>query len=107
MATVTFQYATLGDGAVTVEYDVSNANWRVSRIRCINNSLHDAVGRIYDNGELVFTAVGPAGETTEWPVSGIQLGWQPDYWNDLTQQWEPSGIEMGTYEFSAQWPGEV
>jgi hypothetical protein len=107
MATQTFQYASFADGAVVVEYDINDANWKVSQIRCINNSVYTAIGRIYELGELVFTAVAPSNATTSWNVQGVQLGWQPDYWNDLTETWEPGGIEMGDYVFAAQWPGEV
>jgi hypothetical protein len=107
MATLTLEFASFDNGAVVVEYDINDANWRVSKVRCINNSAYVAVGRIYEAGELVFSAVAPAGETTSWNVTGVQLGWQEPYWNDITEQWEEAGIEMGDYVFNAQWPGEV
>lgn len=106
MATVTFQYASFNDGQVIVEYDINDANWRVSKIRCINNSPHSAVGHIYQAGDLVFTANAPANQTTSWNVQGVQLAWQPPYWNDLIGDWEEAGIEMGDYELQAAWPWE-
>lgn len=108
--TLTFQFASFNDGQVVVEYDVRDNNWTVTQIRCRNYSAYPAVGRIYELGELVFEAVAPPndpGEYTSWNVVGIQLGWQDDYWNDVSGEWEAGGIEMGDYEFSAQWPGEV
>lgn len=105
--TLTFQFASFNDGQVVVEYDVRDNNWIVTQIRCRNYSPYNAIGRIYELGELVFTAVAPPndpGEYTSWNVVGIQLGWQPDYWNDITQTWEPAGIEMGDYVFQAAWP---
>lgn len=104
MPTQTYQYASFGSGVVVLQYDVNDANWRVSRVRCVNNSDQPAHGRVYELGELVFEATAPANHTTEWPVSGVQLSWQPDYWNDITQTWEPGGIEMGDYVFQASWP---
>jgi len=105
--TLTFTFAEFANGLVRVEYDVRDNNWTVTQVRCINNSDFPAVGTIYELGEIVFAAVAPAHEITSWNVVGIQLGWQPDYWNDITETWEPSGIEMGDYEFCSQWPGEV
>lgn len=107
MPVQTFQYASFGNDAVVIEYDINDANWRISTVRCINNSSYYAVGHIYELGELIFTAEAPPNQTTEWPVSGIQLGWQPPYWNDLTETWEEAGIEMGDYVFQAAWPWEV
>lgn len=102
--TLTFQFASFNDGQVVVEYDIRDNNWTVTQIRCINNSPYMAVGHIYELGELVFTAEAPPNATTSWNVVGIQLGWQPDYWNDITETWEPSGIDMGDYVFQATWP---
>lgn len=107
MATLSLEIAAFNDREVVVELDILTSNWRVSQIRCINNSQHDAVGYIYNGEELVFTAVGTAGQTTTWNTTGVQLGWQEDYWNDITETWEPSGIEMFEYRIQIQWPGEV
>ena len=104
--TLTFQFASFGDGQVVLEFDIRDNNWVVTQIRCINNSSYSAVGYVYELGELVFTAVALPNQTTSWNTQGIQLGWQPDYWNDITQSWEPSGIDMGDYVFHAQWPAE-
>lgn len=104
MPTQTFQSGSFNNGQVVIEYDINDANWRVSQIRCINNSDQPAIGYVYLDGELIFEAIAPPNQTTSWNTSGIQLGWQDDYWNDLTQQWEAGGIEMGGYVFQASWP---
>lgn len=46
MATQTFQHSEFGNGAVRVEIDVNNANWRVSQMRCINTSAFPAAASI-------------------------------------------------------------
>lgn len=107
VATQTFPFAAFDNGACQVEYDVNNANWRVSKVRVINNSLAPLVALVYKAGVQVFRAVALPGETTEWNVTGVQLGWQEPYWNNITETWEEAGIEMHDYTFTAQWPGEV
>jgi len=94
MATQTFQYASFGDGAVMVDFDVNDANWRVSRVRCINNSAHAAAARVLNGGAEIYNVIAPAGQTSSWNVSGIQLGW------DVVN----GGIVMGTYVLEARWP---
>jgi hypothetical protein len=80
---------------VRVEFDVNDANWRVSRVRCINNSPYTAKARILNNGVEVFTAVAPANATTGWNVTGVQLGW------DAVN----GGIMMGAYVMQVKYPG--
>lgn len=104
MANTTLQYATFLDGAVQVEMDISTANWRVSQIRCINNSSFEARAFIFKAGELIFTAVAPANQTTSWNTTGVQLAWQPDYFNTITQEWEAGGIDMKDYTLQVQYP---
>lgn len=94
MATQTFLFAEFGDGIVRVEIDVNDANWRPSRVRCINNSGAAAVARILENGIEVFAATAPAGQTTTWNLSGIQLGW------DTVN----GGLMLGAYTVNARWP---
>lgn len=106
MATKTLTFASFAGGLVRVEYDLNDANWKVGKARVINDSDHPLVATIYQAGARVFVAVAPAQQTTTWNVAGVQLAWQPDYWNDLTETWEPGGIELGDYIFTAQWPGE-
>lgn len=95
MATQTFPFAEFGDGLVRVEIDVNDANWRPSKVRCINNSASPAVARVLNGGTEVFTATAPAGATTSWNISGVQLGW------DATN----GGLMMGSYVLQARWPG--
>jgi len=95
MATQTFQHSSFGNGAVTVEIDVNDANWRVTRVRCINNSAFAAAARILQSGVEIFTTTAPAGQTTTWNTTGVQLGWDA----------VDGGIIMGAYEMQARWPG--
>lgn len=97
MATQTFPHSSFGGGAVVVEFDVNDANWRMSQVRCINNSPYPAVGHIYEAGVLRFTAVALANQTTSWNTTGIQLGWDPI----------DGGLMMGTYTMFVQYPGQA
>lgn len=94
MATQTFQHSSFAGGLVTVEFDVNDANWRMSRVRCINNSPRAAVARILQSGVEVFTATAPANATTSWNTTGVQLGWDS----------VDGGIMMGVYEMQVRWP---
>lgn len=94
MATQTFPFAEFGDGTVRVEIDVNDANWRPSRVRCINNSAQPAAAQVLDNGVEVFTAAAPAGQTSTWNISGVQLGWDT----------VDGGLQMGPYVLQARWP---
>lgn len=96
MATQTFLHSSFGNGQVIVEFDVNDANWRVSRVRCINNSAYAASARILQNGIEIFIATAPANQTTSWSTSGIQLGW------DTVN----GGIIMGLYTIQTSWPSE-
>jgi len=98
MATLRLLHSILGQARV--EFDLNDANWRVTRVYCINEGDSTIHATIYNNGVPVFTAIGLPHQTTQWNVTGVQLGWQPDYWNDVTQQWEPGGIEMGSYSMA-------
>lgn len=94
MATQTFQHSSFGNGQVVVEIDVNDATWRVSRVRCINNSAHALAARVLEGGTEVWTGSAPAGQTTVWNVGAVQLGW------DTTN----GGIVMGNYVVQARWP---
>jgi hypothetical protein len=95
MATQTFQVASFGGGAVRVEIDINDANWRPSKVRCVNDSAHTATAMIYEGGVQRFTANALGNQTTEWNISGVQLGW------DATN----GGLMMGNYTMQARWPG--
>jgi len=102
MATVTFQHSSFANGIVRVEFDVNDANWRVSRVRCINNSALPAAATILQSGTEVFTATAPANATTSWNTTGIQFGW-----NDSDLDGDgivDGGLMMGDYVMSARWP---
>jgi len=90
----TYLHSTFGGNAVIVEIDINDANWRVSRVRCINNSLYAAEASIYNSGVLVYEASAPPGQTTQWNIAGVQLEW--DSIN--------GGIMMGNYTMNARWP---
>jgi hypothetical protein len=94
MATLTFEHSSFAGGIVRVEFDVNDANWRVSRVRCTNNSNLSAAAAILDSGVEAFTAVAPPNATTSWNVTGIQLGW--DSVN--------GGIMMGNYVVQVKYP---
>ena len=102
MATRTFQHSSFGGGLVIVEFDINDANWRMSRVRCINNSDYQAVARIYNAGSLVFTAIAPPHQTTQWNISGIQMGWQAPVEGEID-----GGLEMGNYTMQVQFPGSA
>lgn len=104
MPTRTFRFVNLAGGQIIGEYDVNDANWRVSQVRCINNSAHGAYIRVLEDGVEVFSQTAPANQTTSWNTSGLQLGWQPDEWNEQDQQWEPGGIELFGYQICLRWP---
>lgn len=94
MATQTFLHSEFGNGQVRVEIDVNDATWRPSRVRCINNSSHAAQATILENGTQRFTATAPAGQTTTWNITGVQLGWDS----------VDGGLQMGAYVMQARWP---
>lgn len=94
MATATFQLASFGDGQCVIEYDVNDANWRVSRIRAINNSPYPVNAIVKDAGIEAYNVTVPANTTQTANTTGLQLGWdQVD-----------GGIIMGSYTFEARWP---
>jgi hypothetical protein len=97
MATQTFRIASFAADSVRVEIDVNNANWRVQKARCINDS--DAALKIivYELGTQIYTAIAPAQQTTEWNVNPFQLGWDS----------VDGGLILGNYSFGTQWPAEV
>lgn len=94
MATLTFQHSNYNDGQVIVEFDVSDVNWRVSQVRCINNSDEPAHARVLESGVPIFTAVAPANQTTTWNTTGIRLGWDS----------VDGGLQMGVYELHTAHP---
>lgn len=94
MATQTFQHSSFGGGIVRIEYDINDATWRVTRVRCINHSASSARAVILESGIQRFIAIAPPNVTTQWNVTGVQLGW--DEVN--------GGIMMGAYVMQAAWP---
>lgn len=91
MATQVFQHSDYGGGLVRVEIDVNDANWRIQRVRCINNSAYSLVARILNAGVQAWTATAPPNATTEWAASAAQLGWD-------------GGLIMGPYVVQTRWP---
>lgn len=82
--------------------EINDANWRVSKVRVINE--HPSLGfeiTVKEAGVVVFNQTVPAGQTQTWNTSGIQLGWQPDFFDTERQEWRADGIDMGDYEISA------
>lgn len=96
MATQTFIHSQFG-GGVIVEFDVNDANWRMTQVRCINNSQYPAMAAIYESGVERFTAIAPVNQTTSWNTVGIQLGWDE----------VDGGLMMGNYTMFVQYPGEA
>jgi hypothetical protein len=94
MATQTFPFASFNNDAVKVELDVNDANWRPSRVRCINNSNYSLKATILESGVVKFTAIAPPNQTTSWNISGIQLGWDA----------VDGGLILGNYELQTQYP---
>lgn len=95
MATQTFRHSSFNNEQVIVEFDINNVNWRMSQVRCINNSGSAARATILENGVQIFTAIALANQTTSWNTTGVQLGW--DSVN--------GGIMMGNYVMQVQYPG--
>jgi len=107
MATVWFTLARIDDpehGSILVEYSANNANWKILQIRATNSTPFAAVAIILKAGEPLTTITLPAQTQDAWNVAGVQLGWQPDYWNSLTETWEKAGIDMLDYTFGVRWP---
>lgn len=92
MATQTFPFAAYP--GVTAELDVNDATWRPSRVRCLNTSAHAVGIRVLNNGTEVFSTSAPANATTQWNISGVQLGWDS----------VDGGIMLGTYTIHTRWP---
>lgn len=97
MATIWFPHSSFNNGEVVVDFSVNDANWRVSQARCINNSQYPVTAFIFKSGVQIFTATAPAGQTTTWNTSGIQLGWDGI----------DGGIMMMDYVIQIQYPSEV
>jgi len=94
MATLTYQHSSFFNGLVTTEFDVSTANWRMSQVRCINNSSYPVKATILELGEVLYTVEIPAGQTLSANTTGVQLVWNPIDEN----------LEMGDYVLCVQWP---
>ena len=93
MATKTFPFGSYGD-AVRAEIDVNDATWRPSRVRCLNTSAYPLVATVYQAGNLVLTVTAPANQTSQFNISGAQLGW--DSVN--------GGLLLGDYTLFTRWP---
>lgn len=94
MATLTFEYAAFDSGRCRVEFDVNDANWRISRIRCINGTDYPAQGTVLEGDVVRFQEIAPANATTVWQVPGMQIGWDP----------VDGGLVLGNWSLRAQWP---
>lgn len=103
MATETLQHSIFCGEAVRVEIDINDANWRVSKVRVINDSPYPLVVIISKAGTPIMEQTALANQTTEWNVSGVQLGWQPDFLDSRDGQWYPDGIDMKDYTVSVHW----
>lgn len=97
MATRTFPFASFGDGSVYAELDVNDANWRVTRGRVVNPSAFPLKVIVYENGVAIYSAIAPAGRTTQWNLNPFRLGWDS----------VDGGLILGPYEFGTQYPAEV
>lgn len=104
MATMTIHHSTMANGLCVVELDINDANWRVSKVRCVNRSNRAAAADIYQAGQLVMQVTAPDNQTTEWNINNVQLAWQPEYWNSEDQQYEPGGLDMRDYVLRTRWP---
>ena len=87
-----------------IEFDINDTNWRISQVRCINNSEHPLKAFVHKSGVQVFTAVAEAKNITSWNTSGLQLGWQPDYYDSRDGQYHPDGLDMKDYTIQIQSP---
>lgn len=94
MATQTFRYASFGNDAVYCEIDVNDKTWRPIQVRVVNTSASALKASVLNAGTVVFEATAPAGQTTSWNISGVQLGWDA----------VDGGLMLGNYVIQAQWP---
>ena len=94
MATQTFRYASFGNDAVYCELDVNDRTWRPSQVRVVNTSASALKSTVLNAGTVVFEATAPAGQTTSWNISGVQLAWDA----------VDGGLILGPYGFGAQYP---
>lgn len=102
MATETFHFTTFLSGQIRVEYDLNTGNWRPSQVRVINSSPSRTLAfEVLESGSPVYSNTAPPNQTSTWNISGIQLGWQAQYFNEDTQEWEDGGIDLGNYELRA------
>ena len=102
MATLTFRLAAGPDWFA--ECSVNQANWRVSSVRLVNDSDFGVAVVIKKAGVDFFSTVAPAHKETTWNVSGMQLSWEPPYWNSLTETWDEAGLDLGDYEIGTRFP---
>lgn len=101
-AIVTLDFASFGNGQVTVNFDYNQGNGNILRFRCINNSDQPAWFGVFlmdytqnPPGEtLVGQRTCAAHSTIEQNVPGVSMAW------DLVN----GGIMMGNYQFRARWP---
>lgn len=97
-AIVTLEFASFGDGIVTVTFDYNQGNGNVLRFTCTNNSDFGARFRVLEDVGGVLTLryekLCPAHGITVQNVAGTSLAW------DLID----GGLIMGPFQFQAQWP---
>ena len=71
---ITKQYASFKDDLVVLEYDYNSANLRVSKVRCINNSLSETVLlEVSQQHQLVWTDTCPPNTTNQYNVPQFNL----------------------------------
>lgn len=97
-AIVTLEFASFGNGIVTVTFDYNQGNGNVLRFTCTNNSDFGARFRVLEDvgGTVVlrYEKLCPAHGVTVQNVAGTSLAW------DLID----GGLIMGPFQFQAQWP---
>jgi len=86
---------------LSAEYDINDANMRVSQIRVYNDSDHYAKINVTESGSDVFTQYIAPHSSRSWNTSGIQLVKPP-----VTSDDPNPGISYGDYEISVVIPSE-
>lgn len=106
---VTQPFASLGGGAVVINFDHNTGNGNVLRFRVINGSGEPAWFGVYDCPNNVCSLVGDVtvqpGVTLEQVVPGISVQWTCEALDPAHPEWGCEwGLKMGTCRFVAQWP---
>jgi len=104
MANVEHTFAVLGDGLIVATFTRNTGNGNITGVTVTNDSDADMFWRVLENDVERFTGTAPSNEVSTWPVAGIAFEQQPDYWNSVTEQWEPDGLDFGPWVIQARWP---